>query len=157
MTMVEAAAMVAALTCVLLVGFLVPVLIRLRATVAEAGQLLAKLNANLPAVLSEVRALGHHANEITKQVRVGVARVSVLLHAVGAAGSFLQAAHKGVRSLSSTMVHYVTGIAAGGKAVVGVVRGRWRRKGAHPQPVVQVGEGQTSAGAWCNGDEGVRT
>ena len=51
MTIVEMAAIVVAVVVAVLVGYLVPVLIRVRKTIAESGQLLAKMNTDLPPLI----------------------------------------------------------------------------------------------------------
>ena len=50
MTLIELAACLAAAAFAVLVGFLVPVLINVRKTVAESERLVTKLNADLPAL-----------------------------------------------------------------------------------------------------------
>ena len=58
MTMIEIAALVVALAFAALVGYLVPVLIQVRKTVAESEQLLAKMNADLPPLVADLRKIG---------------------------------------------------------------------------------------------------
>ena len=63
MTIVEIAAILVAVAFVVLVGFLVPVMIQVRKTVAESEQLLAKMNHDLPPLIGEIRAMSHNMNE----------------------------------------------------------------------------------------------
>ena len=83
MSLVEFAACLGAVAFAVLVGFVVPVLIRLRHTVAQSEQLLAKMNADLPALVSDLRSMSHNLHALTNQAREGVEHASVLLHAVG--------------------------------------------------------------------------
>ena len=55
MTIVEIAAIFVAIAFAVLVGYLVPVLIQLRKTMADSEQLLAKMSADVPALVSELR------------------------------------------------------------------------------------------------------
>ena len=69
MSVLEIAACLGAVAFAVLVGFLVPLLIRLRNAVAESEQLVAKMNADLPALVSDLRAMSHNLNALTDQVR----------------------------------------------------------------------------------------
>ena len=86
MTIIEIAAILVAAAFALLVGYLVPVLIQVRKTVAESEQLLAKMNNDLPPLIGELRAVSHNVNDLTEQARIGVEHAAVLLHAVGEVG-----------------------------------------------------------------------
>ena len=55
MTFVEMAAILVAVAFAVLVGFLVPMLVQIRKTVAESEQLLAKMNHDLPPLIDELR------------------------------------------------------------------------------------------------------
>ena len=83
MTLTELAACLAAAAFAVLVGFVVPVLINLRKTVAESERLMTRLNADLPALSSDLRSVTQNLNALTDQARNGVEHASVLLHAVG--------------------------------------------------------------------------
>ena len=63
MTIVEIAAILVAVAFAVLVGFVVPVMIQVRKTVAESEQLLAKMNDDLPPLIGELRAMSHNMNE----------------------------------------------------------------------------------------------
>mgnify|MGYP000942836449 FL=1 len=83
---VEVAAILVAIAFAVLVGYLVPVLIQMRRTVAEAEVLVTKLNADLPILVAELRAMSQNLNDLTEQARGGVEHAAVLLHAVGKVG-----------------------------------------------------------------------
>jgi uncharacterized protein YoxC len=129
MTMIEIAALVAALAFVVLVGCLVPVLMQVRKTVAESEQLLAKMNADLPPLVGELRAMSQNLNELTDQARVGVEHAAVLLHAVGEVGESVQQVHNVVRGSSGTLLVNVASVVAGFKAAAHVMRERYRKEG----------------------------
>ena len=129
MTFVEIAAMLVAVAFAVLVGFLVPVLIQVRKTVAESEQLLAKMNADLPPLVEELRAVSQHVNQLTEQARDGVEHAAVLLHAVGEVGESVQHVHNVVRGSSGTLMTNVASVLAGFKAATQVMRERYRKEG----------------------------
>ena len=129
MSLVEVAACLAAAAFAVLVGFLVPVLIRLRNTTAQSEQLLAKMNADLPALVSDLRSMSHNLNALTDQMREGVEHASVLLHAVGEVGESVQQVHDVVRGSSGTLLTNVAGLVAGVRAATRVMRERYRQEG----------------------------
>ena len=129
MTMIEIAALVVAVAFVVLVGYLVPVLMQVRKTVAESEQLLAKMNADLPPLVGELRAMSHNLNNLTDQARDGVEHAAVLLHAVGEVGESVQQVHNVVRGSSGTLLTNVASVVAGFKAATHVMRERYRKEG----------------------------
>ena len=129
MTMIEVAAGIGAAAFAVLVGFLVPVLIRLRHTVAQSEQLLIKMHADVPALVSELRSMSHNLNALTNQAREGVEHASVLLHAVGELGESVQQVHNVMRGSSGTLLTNVAGLVAGVRAATRVMRERYREEG----------------------------
>jgi uncharacterized protein YoxC len=129
MTMIEIAALVVAVAFVVLVGYLVPVLMQVRKTVAESEQLLAKMNADLPPLVGELRAISQNLNNLTDQARDGVEHAAVLLHAVGEVGESVQQVHNVVRGSSGTLLTNVASVVAGFKAATHVMRERYRKEG----------------------------
>jgi uncharacterized protein YoxC len=129
MTMIEIAALVVALAFAVLVGFLVPVLMQVRKTVAESEQLLAKMNADLPPLVGELRAMSQNLNNLTDHARDGVEHAAVLLHAVGEVGESVQQVHNVVRGSSGTLLTNVASVVAGFKAATHVMRERYRKEG----------------------------
>ena len=129
MTFVEMAAILVAVAFALLVGFLVPMLIQVRKTVAESEQLLAKMNNDLPPLIGELRAMSHNVNDLTEQARRGVEHASVLLHAVGEVGESVQHVHDVVKGSSGTLLTNMASVVAGFKAASQVMKERFREKG----------------------------
>jgi uncharacterized protein YoxC len=129
MSLVEIAAGLAAVAFSVLVGFLVPILIRLRNTVAESERLLARMNADLPPLVSDLRAMSHNLNALTDQAREGVEHASVLLHAVGEVGESVQQVHDVVRGSSGSLLTNVASLVAGVRAATRVMRERYRQEG----------------------------
>lgn len=127
--MIEIAVLVVAVAFVVLVGFLVPVLMQVRKTVAESEQLLAKMNADLPPLVGELRAISQNLNNLTDQARDGVEHAAVLLHAVGEVGESVQQVHNVVRGSSGTLLTNVASVVAGFKAATHVMRERYRKEG----------------------------
>ena len=127
--MIEIAALVVALAFAVLVGYLVPVLMQVRKTVAESEQLLAKMNADLPPLVGELRAISQNLNNLTDQARDGVEHAAVLLHAVGEVGESVQQVHNVVRGSSGTLLTNMASVVAGFKAATHVMRERYRKEG----------------------------
>ena len=131
MTIVEMAAILVAVAFSVLVGYLVPMLIQVRKTVAESEQLLAKMNNDLPPLISELRAVSHHMNDLTEQARMGVEHAAVLLHAVGEVGESVQYVHDVVKGSSGSMLTNMASVVAGFKAATQVMKERFREEGGH--------------------------
>ena len=131
MTIVEISAILVAVAFAVLVGYLVPVLIQVRKTVAESEQLLAKMNNDLPPLIGELRAMSHNVNDLTEQARTGVEHAAVLLHAVGEVGESVQYMHDVVKGSSGSMLTNVASVVAGFKAATQVMKERFREEGGH--------------------------
>ncbi|TKS60109.1 MAG: hypothetical protein EWM72_01621 [Nitrospira sp.] len=129
MTIVEIAAIFVAVAFAVLVGYLVPVLIQVRKTVTESEQLFSKLNAEVPSLVVELRAMSQNLNDLTDQVRGGVEHAAVLLHAVGEVGESVQEVHNVVRGSSGTLLTNVASMVAGFKAATQVMRDRMKHEG----------------------------
>lgn len=129
MTIVEIAAVLVAVAFAVLVGYLVPVLIQVRKTVAESEQLLSKMNADLPSLVAELRSMSRNLNDLTDQARSGVEHAAVLLHAVGEVGESVQQVHNVVRGSGGSLLTNVASMVAGFKAATQVVRERLKREG----------------------------
>ena len=131
MTFVEMAAILVAIAFAVLVGYLVPMLIQVRKTVAESEQLLAKMNNELPPLIGELRAMSQRVNDLTEQARTGVEHAAVLLHAVGEVGESVQHVHDIVKGSSGSMLTNVASVVAGLKAATHVMKERFREEGGH--------------------------
>jgi uncharacterized protein YoxC len=131
MTIVEISAILIAVAFAVLVGYLVPVLIQLRKTVAESEQLLAHMNADMPPLVADLRSMSQNLNDLADQARGGVEHAAVLLHAVGEVGESVQQVHNVVRGSSGTLLTNVASVVAGFKAATQVVRERMKHEGEH--------------------------
>ena len=131
MTFVEMAAILVAVAFAVLVGYLVPVMIQVRKTVAESEQLLAKMNNDLPPLIGELKAMSHNVNNLTEQARMGVEHAAVLLHAVGEVGESVQHVHEIVKGSSGSMLTNMASVVAGFKAATKVMKERFREEGGH--------------------------
>jgi uncharacterized protein YoxC len=129
MTVVEIAAILAAVGFAVLVGYAVPLLIQLRRTVAESEQLVAKMNADMPLLVTELRTMARQVNDLTEQARDGVEHAAVLLHAVGEVGESVQEVHHAMRASGGTLLTNVASMLAGFRAASQVVRQRLRTEG----------------------------
>ncbi len=129
MTIVEIAAILVGGAFAVLVGFMVPVLIQVRKTVAESQQLLSRMNQEMPTLVAELRTMSHNLNDLTEQARGGVEHAAMLLHAVGEVGESVQQVHNVVRGSSGTLLTNVASMVAGVKAATQVVRDRMKQEG----------------------------
>lgn len=129
MTIVEMAAILVAVAFAVLVGYLVPVLIQVRKTVAESEQLLAKMGAEVPPLVTELRVMSQNINDLTEQARSGVEHAAVLLHAVGQVGDSVQHVHNVVRGSSGSLLTNMASVVAGIRAATQVVRERMKHEG----------------------------
>jgi len=128
---VEVAAILVAIAFAVLVGYLVPLLIQVRKTVAEAETLVTKLNADLPTLVTELRAMSQNLNDLTEQARGGVEHAAVLLHAVGEVGESVNQMHSLVRGSGGTLLANVASVVAGLRAAKHVVTERLKEGGHH--------------------------
>ena len=131
MTIVDMAVLLVAVAFAVLVGYLVPMLIQIRKTVAESEQLFARMNEDLPPLIGELRAMSRNMNELTEQARGGVEHAAILLHAVGEVGESVQHVHDVVRGSSGSFVNNVASVVAGFKAATQVMKERFREEGGH--------------------------
>ncbi|MBX3237354.1 MAG: DUF948 domain-containing protein [Nitrospiraceae bacterium] len=128
---VEIAAILVAVAFAVLVGYLVPLLIQMRKTVAESEQLLTRMNAELPTLITELRAMSQNLNDLADQARGGVEHAAVLLHAVGEVGESVQQVHGMVRGSGGSLVSNLVSMVAGFRAAKQVVKERMKEGGHH--------------------------
>ncbi len=131
MTIVEVAAILVAVALAVLVGYLVPILIQVRKTVAESELLLAKMNQELPTLINELRTMSQNLNDLAEQARGGVEHAAVLLHAVGEVGESVQQVHGLVRGSSGSLISNLASMVAGFRAAKQVVKDRLKEGGHH--------------------------
>jgi uncharacterized protein YoxC len=128
---VEIAAILVAVAFAVLVGYLVPLLIQIRRTVAESEQLMARMNSELPSLIAELRAMSQNLNGLTEQAKSGVEHASVLLHAAGQLGESVQVVHNLVKGSGGSLLANMAGIMAGLRAAKDVMKERLREGGKH--------------------------
>ena len=126
---VEIALCVGAGALVVLVGLLVPLLIRLRKPVAESEYLLVRMNAELPLLLKEMRAATENLNRLVEHARGGVEHAAVLLHVAGALGDTVQRVQETVRGTSRSLLVNLASMVAGFRATTTDVKTRIHREG----------------------------
>ena len=129
MTIIEFVSGLVAVAFAVLVGYLVPVLIEMRKTVAESQQVFVKMNQDLPPLIAELRTMSQNVNELAEQTRGGVEHAAVLLHAMGEVGESVQQVHNVVRGSSGTLLTNVASVVAGVKAATRVMKDRLQKEG----------------------------
>jgi uncharacterized protein YoxC len=128
---VDVAAIMVAIAFAVLVGYLVPLLVQMRKTAAEAEQLVTKLNSDLPTLVVELRAMSQSLNDVAEQARDGVEHAAVLLHAMGEVGESVNQVHTLVRGSGSSLLTNVASVFAGLKAAKHAVTKRLKEGGHH--------------------------
>ena len=126
---VEIAVCAGAVALVVLAGAMVPLLIQLRKPVAESELLLARMNAELPLLLKEMRATTENLNALVEHARGGVEHAAVLLLAAGALGDTVQRVHETVQGTSRSFLVNLASMVAGFRATTGVVKAHVHREG----------------------------
>lgn len=126
---VEVAVCAGAVALAVLAGAMVPLLIQLRKPVAESELLLARMNAELPKLLQDIRATTENLNMLVVHARNGVEHAAVLLHAAGAVGDTVQRVHETVQGTSRSLRVNVASMVAGFRATAGVVKSHIYREG----------------------------
>jgi uncharacterized protein YoxC len=128
---VDGAAILVAIAFAVLVGYLVPLLIQIRRTAAEAEQLVTKLNSDLPTLITELRAMSQSLHDVAAQARDGVEHAAVLLHAMGEVGESVNQVHSLVRGSGNSLLVNVASMFAGLRAAKHVVKERLKEGGHH--------------------------
>jgi uncharacterized protein YoxC len=129
MTIVEIAVLLIAVGFAVLVGYLIPMLIQLKRTVAEADELLTRMNAELPSLLKEMRETSENINALVEHARDGVEHASVFLHAVGSVGDTVQQVSRVVQGTSGNLLTNLASVVAGFRAATAVVKDRFKEGG----------------------------
>lgn len=127
----EAAAGVIALAFVVLVGYLVPVLIQARRAFVESQQLLARMNHELPPLITEWRSISRKLDGLADQTHNGIQHAAVLLHAAGQVGESVQQVRNLVRGSRGSVVANLVSLMAGFRAAKDTVKGRMKEGGIH--------------------------
>jgi uncharacterized protein YoxC len=129
MAIVEVAALLMAVAFAVLVAYLVPTLIQLKKTIAEADELLTKMNAELPLLLKEMRETSENLNALAEHARDGIEHASGFLHAIGSVGDTVQRVNDVVRSTSGSLVMNLASMAvAGFRAISSVIKDRFQKE-----------------------------
>lgn len=129
MSGIEIAALIGAVAFAVLVAFVVPTLLQVRATTRELTQVLGRLNTELPTLLSELRMTAQNVNLLTEHAKGGVEHATSLLHAVGEVGDTVHQVNSLVRGTSGSMVANLMSMFAGVKAASAVVKERFHSQG----------------------------
>ena len=126
---VDIAVCVAAVAWAVLVGWLLPLLIQLRKSVAQSEYLLVRMNAELPLLLTEMRAATENLNMLVEQARSGVEHATVLLHAAGTLGDTVQRVQETMQGTGRSFLVKLVSMVAGVKATTGVIKTHIHREG----------------------------
>ena len=119
---VEIALYVIVVALVVLVGSVVTLLMQLRKPVAEAGDLLAHINTELPVVLKEIRVITENLNVLVEHTRDGVEHAAVLLHAAGTLGDSVQRVQEAIGGRKRSLLTNLSSAVAGFRAVTNVIK-----------------------------------
>ena len=126
---VDIAVCVAAVAWAVLVGWLVPLLIQLRKSVAQSEYLLVRMNAELPLLLTEMRAATENLNMLVERARGGVEHATVLLHAAGTLGDTVQRVQETMQGTGRSFLVKLVSMVAGVKSTTGLIKTHIHREG----------------------------
>ena len=126
---VDIAVCVAAVAWAVLVGWLLPLLIQLRKSVAQSEYLLVRMNAELPLLLTEMRAATENLNMLVERARGGIEHATVLLHAAGTLGDTVQRVQETMQGTGRSFLVKLVSMVAGVKATTGVIKTHIHREG----------------------------
>lgn len=125
----DVAVAVMAVAFAVLVGVLVPTFIQIRHTAVDTQRLIAHLDAELPGLVREWRALTEDLGAMTGHTRDSVEHASRLLHAVGAVGDSVHYVHQAMKGTSGSLIATVGSMVAGLKAASAVLKDRVHKEG----------------------------
>ena len=126
---VDIAVCVAAVAWAVLVGWLLPLLIQLRKSVVQSEYLLVRMNAELPLLLTEMRAATKNLNMLVERARGGIEHATVLLHAAGTLGDTVQRVQETMQGTGRSFLVKLVSMVAGVKATTGVIKTHIHREG----------------------------
>ncbi len=126
--MLDFAAVVIAVAFVVLVGYVVPTVIQLRRTVTQSEQLLARINAELPELLNDLKRTNENVRVMSAQARESVEQASGLMQALGNAGQTVNQVHGAVRDKGTMLLVHLGRVLAGMKAMAHTVQDHVRNK-----------------------------
>lgn len=127
--MIELAAVIIAVTLVVLVGFIVPTVIQVRKTAMQAEQVLSQVNAELPGILKEVRQTNENVRAMSEQARVGVGRVTALMRTIGDVGETIDSVHGMIRGRGISLAKNAVKLLSGARAVLLGLKARTTKGG----------------------------
>jgi len=125
----DIAVVIIAAAIVVLVALLVPVLVRLQKTAAEAERALHRVNEEITLLLPEVTRTVRTANLAAADLRQTVSAVQPLGDAAGAIGSTVYQAHESLHGGATTVVSTAKGWLAGIRAAYHVLQNGSRASG----------------------------
>ncbi len=129
--LIEVGVAVIAVAFAVLVGVLVPTLIQIRHTAVDTQRLVAHLDAEVPGLVREVRALTEDLGAMTDQTRHSVEHASRFLHAFGEVGESVHRVHKVMRGTSGSLIANVGSVLAGLRAASAVLKDRIHKEGGN--------------------------
>lgn len=126
--MLEVAAVIIALTFVVLVGVVIPTVLQLRKAALQAERLLLQVSADLPEILKDLRQTNENVRVMSTQAREGVDRASVLVNALGRVGETVNQVHGVFRGKGLTFIKSLVEAVVGLKAVALTLKNRAQKK-----------------------------
>lgn len=127
--MIELAVVIIAVAFVVLVGYLIPTVIRLRQMAIQTERLLSQLNRDLPPLLQGLKDTSENVTAITNQAKQGVDQVSGLLNAIGEVGQTVTQIHGSVRGKSSAILMSLASVLSGIMAASSTIKSRVYKEG----------------------------
>lgn len=110
---VEIAAMIIAICCVVITGFLIPLILQIKRSASKMDAMADEVNRQLPVIMSDFRDVSNNARETTEQVKRSTVRATGLLEALGDFGDSIGCLAGGFRNKTGAIGPAIAGVVAG--------------------------------------------
>ncbi|MBI3809211.1 MAG: DUF948 domain-containing protein [Nitrospirae bacterium] len=119
---IEIAVGIMALSAVVLLAVLVPMLMQLRKTAEESERLLRRMNEDMPVLFREATQAAQNMNQVAGEMREAATRARVLGEAMGGVGETINEVRELVRGGAGTLLTNIGSLLAGFRAAYGVFK-----------------------------------
>ncbi len=125
----DVAAVVVVIAVLVLTGYLVATMIRIRKTMVQSERLLSQVNDVLPEILLELKRTSENVRVVSGLARESVEEASVLVHAIGDVGHTVNRVHGVLREKGATWLTRLMRVVSGVRAVADTIKNRAQTKG----------------------------
>ena len=112
---------IAGISIIIIMIFLVPLLVQLRQTARRAERLMDNLNQDLPPILSSVKSTAAETKVLSEHINAKLAETEAIISTVRYAGESLLITSKLIRSALAPAITQIGGISTGIRAFYNVI------------------------------------